>query len=593
MKKRLIQNFLTLLLSVLGYAASAAVIPVARIIDWSQSGVPGGIPNRTTIFCDVTKAPYNAVGNDSTDNRAALQKAFNACPNGQVVFIPAGVYRVSGDLKVPSNITIRGAGIDQTVIKSTGAGNGTFSLGTDGDGMQYNPSSYTTTISSGGNAGANSISVASATGITVGTLLAITETNDPAYVSNVSYNGTASWVDGWNTGGTRARGQIVQVTGVSGSTINFTPALYASYTRSPWATRFYGVGCSNSGVENLTVYATKSGAMRNFYFNSAVGCWLYNVKGDFTDGDHVTLDWSFRCEVRHSYFKDAYVHTSGSNDNNIGLRSKSTACLIVDNIIERLHCSIITTGGAAGNVIAYNYTLGEYDDSEAGGNRTLQMSINANHGAHPQFNLFEGNITSHFISDSFWGTSSSATVFRNWITGHATSHAPYSTRGSAGASYELTQARRAVDIWDGQTSFSVVGNIIGDSTMTDAVYKIVSPASRPYDTKKYLWSLGYATTADGGGLAILQNPAATLVDHGNYDYARKSVQWTTGLDQTLPNSLFLTSKPAWFGSLGWPAFDPSNPNPAVDAIPAGYRYNHGADPSGGSLLQAPTNVRLQ
>jgi hypothetical protein len=49
-------------------------------------------------------------------------------------------------------------------------------------------------------------------------------------------------------------------------------------------------------------------------------------------------------------------------------------------------------------------------------------------------------------------------------------------------------------------------------------------------------------------------------------------------EQPLPASYFLSSKPAWFGSLAWPPVDPANPatdDPSI--IPAGYRYVHGSD----------------
>ena len=35
------------------------IIAPERRITW-QAGVPGGIPNRTTVFCNVTNPPYNA-----------------------------------------------------------------------------------------------------------------------------------------------------------------------------------------------------------------------------------------------------------------------------------------------------------------------------------------------------------------------------------------------------------------------------------------------------------------------------------------------------------------------------------------------------
>src|SRR5207253_2654420 len=55
--------------------------------------------------------------------------------------------------------------------------------------------------------------------------------------------------------------------------------------------------------------------------------------------------------------------------------------------------------------------------------------------------------------------------------------------------------------------------------------------------------------------------------------------------QTLPNSLYHASKPAFFDNLIWPPFNPANPVESYDAIPAGYRYNHpGSIPGGVALL---------
>jgi hypothetical protein len=42
--------------------------------------------------------------------------------------------------------------------------------------------------------------------------------------------------------------------------------------------------------------------------------------------------------------------------------------------------------------------------------------------------------------------------------------------------------------------------------------------------------------------------------------------------------LFRSKKLGWFGKLSWPPFDPGRPNQGYDAIPAGYRFRHVADP---------------
>src|SRR3954469_23141735 len=83
-------------------ALLADIIPTNRRITW-DAGVPGGIPNRTTIFANVKNAPYGAVGDDVHDDTAAIQSALNACPANQVVYIPAGTYRISGVLRIPQS----------------------------------------------------------------------------------------------------------------------------------------------------------------------------------------------------------------------------------------------------------------------------------------------------------------------------------------------------------------------------------------------------------------------------------------------------------------------------------------------------------
>ena len=79
----------------------AEIIPAARRIKWDP-GVRGDIPNRTTIFANVKNSPYNALGNGVADDTAGIQAAINACPSNQVVYIPAGTYKISAPLSIKS-----------------------------------------------------------------------------------------------------------------------------------------------------------------------------------------------------------------------------------------------------------------------------------------------------------------------------------------------------------------------------------------------------------------------------------------------------------------------------------------------------------
>jgi Pectate lyase superfamily protein len=62
---------------------------------------------------NVKAAPYNAYGDGSHDDTAAIQAAINALTTGGTVFFPAGIYMISSALTFPvDGITLEGVGAD-------------------------------------------------------------------------------------------------------------------------------------------------------------------------------------------------------------------------------------------------------------------------------------------------------------------------------------------------------------------------------------------------------------------------------------------------------------------------------------------------
>jgi hypothetical protein len=59
-------------------------------------------------WINVKDPPYNAKGDDSTDDTPAIQAAITACPEGGVVYFPAGKYRTVAPLTVQRGVTLRG-----------------------------------------------------------------------------------------------------------------------------------------------------------------------------------------------------------------------------------------------------------------------------------------------------------------------------------------------------------------------------------------------------------------------------------------------------------------------------------------------------
>ncbi len=84
------------------------------------------------------KTDYGAAGNGSTNDATAIQNALTAAgtADGGIVYLPPGTYIVNKYLTIPSNVTLLGAGMGVTIIKSGGSALRT-SGGTAPDGGGY------------------------------------------------------------------------------------------------------------------------------------------------------------------------------------------------------------------------------------------------------------------------------------------------------------------------------------------------------------------------------------------------------------------------------------------------------------------------
>jgi hypothetical protein len=579
-------QFLCAVLAILSIdclVVSADIIPANRRITWNP-GIPGGVPNRTNIFANVRNAPYNAAGNDVADDTLRIQSALYACPSNQVVYIPAGKYRINGALNIPSGITVRGDGPGLTIIDAYGGssrGALTFGQGVTGD------NGVVANVLDGATAGASKITVSSTAGMAVGGLMILDELNDTNLVTILGYYGTCAWCSRLN--GTRALGQIVEVTSISNNTVSFTPPLYWTYNSNlaPQTVSFYP-GARYAGAENLTVRCNNSGYQNSFDMEGVAYCWLKNVESDYCDGDHADILWSFRCEVRDSYFHDAFVRTSGTVDQDVMLAYKSSACLVENNIFWRLHTSVILSWGAAGNVISYNYMTNMFDSYST----NYAMQDSSTHGAHPTFNLWEGNMGIRLEPDGGWGSTSHGTAFRNVFTGSDTASGPLTGRGPVSTNYwTLYQGVRSIMLDNTSWYYNIVGNILGSPYFTNhsGLYMVAAPQSSPYETP-IIWRLGYAGSGDpGGNLLESTNTLFTLLQHGNFDYVTGSVKWDPTIpDTNLPASYYLSSKPSWFGNRTWPPVDPLHPlSASVTNLPAGYRFVFGTNAPADNFSRRP------
>lgn len=562
----------------------AGFIPSSRTIDWMHVGIPGGIPSASWPVC-TTISPSGG-----SDDSVTIQTAINNCSADSVIQLSTGTFKIhrssvvcyglpddyaygsfEAGLCLDKAVVLRGAGPNNTVLQY-GDGANVISLG-----RAYLSSSQVvfTPVTSAAPKGATSITLQQTIGITAGTYLVITETNPTdtdgsALVNTGGYTGSCSGC-GHNLYN-NVMSQIDRVTALSGNTVTLERPLYFNYSNSPQVYKLSMV--ENAGLEDVRLQPTASSGtgiiFKNVNLESCAHCWVHNVESDMAvDRSHIYLSDVYASEISNNYLNDGYSHNSGETYS-IFLEFRASENLIQNNIIRKARHAMIVSG-TSGNVFAYNYDIdsymGEYPNSLAGDN---------GHGAHPYMNLYEGNVTSNFEFDFAHGSSSHNTLFRNYV--NLTSTNP--TTGKPMTSGLFAVADAYYNNYE-----NVIGNVLGEygNSCTASTYEINANQSQ-YAS---IYKLGYY---DDGGTSspnstLSAKVGRTIVRGGNWDCTTNATVWSNNVPsgslvstylnpQTLPNSLYVASKPSWFGNTAWPPIDPAA-NIRVNKIPAQVCYENG------------------
>lgn len=535
-------------------AVVAGIIPADRRIEW-RPGIPGGIPIRTVIFANVKDAPYNARGDGLTDDTDALQNAIEACPSNQVVYLPAGVYRITNPIFVRhGGITIRGDGPDKTQIKYHGPPGLVLNMQTgfyDYDFARSTPYDLT----SGYEKGSTNV-VTPTNDWNEGDIVLFDQLNDDSYlVFGTGDSGHCNWCG--RLSGNRASGQLVEILSRTETDLVFDQPLYRTYTStlSPQGIKVTGV-LRWTGVEDLTVTNVTS-TLDTVWLHGAAYCWFKNVRLDRSHRRHIWMAHDYRCEIRDCLFRfgegplwtDSYGPDRAYG---VFLGNMSTACLVENNAFYTLHVSLALEGGPSGNVIAYNFVTNVIFN-----NPEWTQPAFAQHAPHPMMNLIEGNhFASRIVSDFTWGSASHNTYFRN--------------RVYDGLRAQINYGIWEMDIFKTHYYENVVGNVFGRAGF-ERIYETENKNFNLYGDRG-IYRLGYVNGGDDNPTGNDPKVKATVLRHGNWDGVSQSVIWNTTIaDTNLPLSLYLTGKPAWWGDLAWPPYG-GDRNPMVGMIPAEARF---------------------
>ena len=584
---------------------STSVLPVERRTTWSP-GIPGGIPTYTTIHTTLNAATY---GNGTTDATAAINSALSAAgavataANPQVVYLPAGTYKISGELHIAqSYVVLRGAGPALTKIRGN-TGNQAAAIYV---GNANFPSSAVDIVGSVPK-DSTTITVANASSFKVGDVIQIDQLDDPSYVFifDSIYRKRAP---GWENSGPRSPGrtghsgyrsvtEMKEITAINGTTLTFSPATRipfdSAFAPQAWRTisgpNSSGIGVRWSGVENL--YVT-GGGNDNIVFECCAYSWVRNVESDGnpatgagTIGHHINFAHCFRCEIRHSYVHHATEIVQGGGAYGIGLTVSSSDCLVEDSIAVYLNKAVVTEVSGGGNVFGYNYI----DNVRTSAASWMEGAANGSHDTFSHMDLWEGNQSANIGCDATHGSSGFLVFFRNYSMGRCSD-----------PTYRANQTDnlRAFnsDAWNRE--MSAVGNVLeawpftGYGRTYQPVYEI---SSHLVDAQPAtIWRIGEMDMRGGGGTFDTQFanpgpndpgllPLATyttrakdmLFRHGNWDNVTNSIaDWQGGYTQTLPDSLYLTGKPSWWGAGAWPWVDPKAAT-RVHTLPAKARFDAG------------------
>ena len=373
------------------FQSFAQTLPSDRSTDWSLAGAEIQI---NPDFPIVNFVDEGGVGDGTTLNNSILNNLISSFEgSGVIIFFPAGDYLFSNTIFLTSNIILRGASAEESILLFDNGGFGSL-------------------ISISGQINSETINVTE--DVQKDDFLLKVDSNaiiQPESYYMISEDDSHLVFSDWAINST---GQINRAESLNEDVITFRSPFRRDFevNRDAQIRRLNPI--RNVGIENLTIERLDEteDQTSNIIFNYALNCWVKCIKSYNSNFAHVEVSYSTNINVDGSYFQDGFNYGSGGQGYGVVLQYASGECLVYNNIFKHLRHAMLLQAGANGNVVAYNFSRDPFwtdvlSPSNSAGDLVL-------HGNYPYLNLLEGNTVQNIVIDNSHGINGPYnTIFRN------------------------------------------------------------------------------------------------------------------------------------------------------------------------------------
>ena len=580
----------------------SGIIDPTRAGDWTQAGIPGGLPDAGWTQCGATIAAYDGAAD-------AINTQLASCSPNQYVLLGPGTFHLSSSIDFGSKdyLVLRGSGASATLLVFSAATPVACNFGattliglcsTDQSDFWSNPPVYLWT--DGLAQGSTQITLSDTAAIVPGSMLFLSQDDDgytgyPATGSSIDNGGYFVCADKYQTGpaagcsydgpdGTypspftyRWQYEPVVATAVAGNVVTVTPPIrHPNWRVSQVPTAQVVQPLLSSGVEDLSIDVGDSpDTGYGIDIKACDGCWVSGVAIQNFYNWGLGVSWSVHAQIQHNYIYNG----NGTGPDSYGMRFSTTGDgLVVNNIFQHIRSSLTFDEPDMGTVLAYNYSINQWVGSDA------MFLAFWPHSAGDDFELFEGNASNGVVMDDSHGGHLNETLFRNFNTGWESC-----ANGNCGNTTSKDFAATAAEWPYGMRYGAIVGNVSGTPGF-HTVYESTSFGGCG-SGECAIYNLGAENAAATPPIPIDPLVPATLLRWANWDSVTNATRfcgdssstgWATTCGSTsevptgapvypnpiptvgdtaagqppLPASFLYASKPDWFGTVPWPPIGP-------------------------------------